>query len=412
MNFEHLRKLCNLDDLPLLKKHWPSLVSALLGSMITLALSMTFSKSKSPTQPGAARLPAEAKRIITLSPEILKSYPISFEKLKEQNQNTELVLSGKVQHDPYRVAFVSARTQGRVVKVLVSESDGVKKGQALALLQSAELAQAETDHLKAIARFQLMSEQENRYRELFEHQIVSAKEYGANRLELENSKAELNMSRVHLKALGWSETEISRLEREHNHSGELTVRSPLKGAVLEKKIKIGELVKADDLIFTIGDLETVRIELDAYESDIPFIRDGMLVDINPGVSEKNGWHFQAKVSRISYSIEASTRSARIWLDVPNPERKLKFGQAVTGRVYGAKANEASKQIKVAPVEAIHKIEGKTIVFIKSSENTFESREVKTGLSSDQWIEILSGVHENEWIAGAGSFAIKSEYLKQ
>jgi membrane fusion protein, heavy metal efflux system len=64
-----------------------------------------------------------------------------------------------------------------------------------------------------------------------------------------------------------------------------------------------------------------------------------------------------------------------------------------------------------PDSSIQQIEGKSVVFVRSSESEFQRREVQTGVASGGYTEIRSGLKAGEPVAGRGSFVVKTEFLK-
>ena len=360
---------------------------------------------------GIARSPSSHTKEIKIAPDILKAHPISLSSLKEIAPSEDMSFPGQVQKDPALVAVVIARAQGRISKLLAREADTVEKSQVLAILQSTELGQAETDYLKTYNRFELMSQQRNRAQELFQHQIISRKDYSISVMEHKSAKADLDADRIQLENLGLSPEDFQELEKQQGPSGELPLRSPINGVVIESNAEIGQLVKAEDELFTVGDLRRVWIVLDIYEKDISSIKEGIPATVLIPNDTREPLTIAAKVSRISHVIDDSTRAAKVWLEVDNTDNSLRIGQAVRARIQVVDASQKKQTLLALPLEAVHKIEGKSIVFAQISETTFEAREVETGWISDKWVEIKSGLKASESVVTQGSYTLKSEYLR-
>jgi cobalt-zinc-cadmium efflux system membrane fusion protein len=359
----------------------------------------------------ATRLPANQVQVLHLSSEILKDYPISLAALAEIEPSEEVLLPGRVEKDPSQTAIITARALGRITEVLVKEADDVEAGQALAVIQSTEVANAQAAHLKTVLRFELEERQMERSKELFEHQIVSAKEHELTVMEYKSVKTELDASRTHLKYLNLSREDIRRLEKEHTYSGELSIRTPIGGIVIDRKAAIGQSVTADDTLFIVGKIDHVWIVLDVYEKDIPLINEGMGAEVLIPTSSGQPKAMSAKVARIAQEIDSTTRSAKVWLEVQNTEQQLKFGQAISARIQGVNQDRGNKKIQAIPIEALHKIEGRSIVFVKVGEFDFEPRKVEEGWTSDKWVEVKAGLKPGEQVVAKGSFILKSEFLR-
>lgn len=351
------------------------------------------------------------KKTIELSPDILKNYPLQTSVLTEIKPSEEVRLPGRVQKDPTQVAQVTARAVGRITDIRVKEADQVHAGQVLATLQSSEVAQAQAAHLKSQLRFELTKHHLERSRELYQHEIISAREFEITTMDYKSAKAELDASRIHLEHLGLSKEEVTQLEKAQSHTGELHLRSPIGGWVIERKASLGQSVSPDTALFLVGKTDKVWIVLDVYEKDIPLIDEEMPAQVLVPRGTEEPKVIPAKVARISSVIDSTTRTAKVWLEVDNPDQELKFGQAISARIEGIHQDRANRVISGLPLDAVHQIEGESIVFVKKSEHVYEPRHVKTGWSSDQWVEIKSGVNPGEAVASAGSFILKSEYLR-
>ncbi len=120
---------------------------------------------------------------------------------------------------------------------------------------------------------------------------------------------------------------------------------------------------------------------------------------------------KARVAHVSEVIDPIKHTAEIRLEVDNKDFKLKPGQTVSARVQGLISESKSKRIMVVPAEAVHKIEGKSFVFVALNDGAFQAKEVEVGEVIDDDIEIRRGLDTDLNIVSRGSFIIKSEYLK-
>ncbi len=350
-------------------------------------------------------------RVLKISPEIIRESQMTASPLHEIEPSEEILLPGRVQKDPTQTSIVTARAQGRIDEIQVKETEEVKAGQVLAVLQSTEVAQAQSEHLKTFLRFQLARRQFERSKELFEHQILSAKEFELVELEFRSERTQLESSRTGLSHLNLTREEITQLERKHTTSGKLQIRSPISGTIIERKAALGQSVTAEDTLFTVGKMDQVLITLDVYEKDIPFLEKGMEAEVRVPSPSGNPKVIAAKVARISQVIDSVTHSAKVWLEVKNDAQELKFGQAISARLVGTQPHKDTPKIKVVPIEAVHKIEGEFFVFVKLGETQFEPRKITLGWTSDVWMEIKAGVKPDEPVVSKGSFVLKSEFLK-
>ncbi|NBU97066.1 MAG: efflux RND transporter periplasmic adaptor subunit [Spirochaetia bacterium] len=359
--------------------------------------------------------PDESTSIITpinrikIPPDVLKSHPLSFTKLRERGFYEEIVLPGKVSFDLERMANVGSRVPGRVNKVYVKEGDMISNGSPLAVISSIELGTAQADYLKSRARLEVLKSQLDRANDLFEQKIISTKEFEMTNVEFRTVKTEMETSLNSLLVYGLSQNEITELEKGKLAPSMLTLRSPIAGTVTERKAVNGQSVSTEENLFIVANLTRLWIILDVYEKDLYSVK--LDVEANVFTLGDRPETVKARVAHVSEIIDPVKHTAEIRLEVDNRDFKLKPGQTVSAKVQGLISESKSKRIMVVPSDSIHKIEGKSFVFIAHTDGTFEAKSVEVGESIDDDIEIKSGISTEDNIVSQGSFLLKSEYLK-
>jgi cobalt-zinc-cadmium efflux system membrane fusion protein len=68
-------------------------------------------------------------------------------------------------------------------------------------------------------------------------------------------------------------------------------------------------------------------------------------------------------------------------------------------------------VLAAPSSSVQQINGRPVVFVRSSETGFQRREVQTGVESQGYMEIRSGLRPGEPVVSRGSFVVKTAFLK-
>jgi len=104
-----------------------------------------------------------------------------------------------------------------------------------------------------------------------------------------------------------------------------------------------------------------------------------------------------------------TVSARAVID--NPDRELKPGMFVYANIEGRSGSDTAPLRLAVPTRAVASVEERDVVFVEAAERSFEIRHVELGEASGDWVEILSGLSEEEPIAVTGVFTLKSEVQK-
>jgi membrane fusion protein, heavy metal efflux system len=346
---------------------------------------------------------------ITIPSDVIKNHPLTLTKLRERGFFEEIVLPGKVSYDLERMATVGSRVTGRINKVYVKEGDMINSGSPLAVISSVELGKSQSDFLKSKARLEVLKTQLERANDLFEQKIISTKEFEMANVEFRTVKTEMDTSLNSLLVYGLNQSEIDLLEKGKLEASTLTLRSPLGGTVTHRNAVLGQSVGTVDSLFVVANLTRLWILLDVYEKDLNSVK--LDAEANVITLEEKPESVKARVAHVSEIIDSIKHTAEIRLEVDNRDFKLKPGQTVSAKVQGLISESKSKRIMVVPSDSIHKIEGKSYVFVAHSDGSFEARLVEVGESIDDDIEIKSGITVSDTIVSSGSFLLKSEYLK-
>ncbi|TWU55067.1 efflux RND transporter periplasmic adaptor subunit [Rubripirellula reticaptiva] len=201
-----------------------------------------------------------------------------------------------------------------------------------------------------------------------------------------------------------AETEITRRELEllevrFNYA---TVRSPISGVVTHRGVEMGDLVReqsevgSGEALFVISQVDKVRVHIPVPESDAPFVQAGDEVKLSfPSfASEKS---ISASVTRRAGSLDPSTRTMMVEVELPNDEGKLlpgMFGQALISIGKEQAAN-------TLPAQAIRfREDGTAYVYVISSDDAVTVAQVTTGVDDGNQIEVLSGVKSGQRVIGA------------
>ncbi|RHX93059.1 efflux RND transporter periplasmic adaptor subunit [Leptospira stimsonii] len=353
---------------------------------------------------------AVSKSRFTVSEEILKRHPLSVVSLREVASVDEVALPGRISYDPESMARAGSTVEARIKKVLVREGDHVSQGSPLAILSSVMLGEVEASYVKARASLEALKLQADRAKELFDMKVTSAKDYEFANMQYKTAKTEVETTRIKLENYGLTPGEIAGIERGVYVSSNLVLRSPINGEVTERKAIQGQQVTRNEDLFTIANLTNLMVLLEVYEKDIGSISEGADAMIYPLGDEKSPG-IKGEVAYVGTVLDNVKRTAKLRIMVSNRNGKLKPGQSVTAKVKGIVANTGSEARKTLPLEAVHEIEGKSVVFIQNDDGSFEATEVLTGETVGDEVIIKSGLREGAQVVSRGSFILKSEYLK-
>lgn len=301
----------------------------------------------------------------------------------------------------------------RVLELLADEGDHVTKGQVLARLANetlqAQLAQsdaniARADAAIAVARSAIVQAEAvvkeagaafERAKPLKQNGYLSGATFDQRESAASTAQSKLISSRDSLTSAGADKAALEAQRRELAWKlGRTEVRSPSDGIVSRRTVRVGSVASAvSDAMFRIIARGEVELDADIAESDVGKVRQGQPANVTvTGSGDVAG-----KVRMISSEVDRSTRLGKIKVFFGvNPALRLgAFGRGTieTGRSHGL----------AAPASAVvYSPEGATVQLVANGR--VETRRVKTGLVTQQLIELVEGVGEGDTIvAKSGSF---------
>jgi hypothetical protein len=198
-----------------------------------------------------------------------------------------------------------------------------------------------------------------------------------------------------------SEQQLGDLERKGEAQRTLTLYAPHGGFVIKKDINDGMRVMPDRELYTIADLSNVWVNVDVYESDLPFVKVGQQTDVTLPYSP--GESFKGRVTYIYPYLDEKTRTMKVRLEYANPGYKLKPEMYVNAEIKVQSGTALS-----VPEEAVMDSGMRKIVFVDKGNGHFEAKEVKVGARMDGFYQVLSGLKEGEKIAASSAFLLDSE----
>ena len=314
--------------------------------------------------------------------------PVRYVAASEQAVQDQLDLSAKVQADPARSYRVFAPASGRVLGIQVKPGDVVSRGEALATIDSADAAGAQSDLAKAEIEAERAQRAADREKVLFDHGAVAEKDYIDAKAAADSAQAELARSRRHLEVLGM--TPGAKTDR-------IPLLSPSRGIVLTVSAAPGEFSKSldnADPLLTIADLSTVWIMGDVFEKDIAKVQPGTKVTVT--VDAFPGQQWAARIESVSGALDPVTRTLKVRVALPNPGEKLK--PEMFAAIHVDLGNH--KAIVVPSTAVIH--EGQSTVVYVEVNGKPEQRNVTTGRAVDGKVEITAGLEAGQQVAVNGA----------
>jgi len=348
----------------------------------------------------------EEAAVVHLSEEAQKASGVEVMAAALEPFSDPIEATAAIELDGDRVAKISARSSGRLVKIVASQGDAVKTGQALAWFDSPELGQAWAEYAKAKGRAVLARKNLEREETLFEKKISPEKDVIKARQDLAEAEADLTFAQEKFHLLGIDVEQFENKQSGNQHPL-IAMTSPISGSVIERTATQGEVVSPEKPLFTVADLSRLWVIIDIYEKDLGRVKSGTAVKVSTtAYAEKS---FRGFISYLGEVMDEKSRTVKARVEVENANRLLKPGMFATVTI-DAKGMQMENAIMI-PEEAVFLDGSKNYVFIQTAPEKFEMREVAVGRTLGKRLEVIRGLNKGEPVAVKGAFILKSELKK-
>ena len=308
-------------------------------------------------------------------------YGIEVTRVVRTSVQNHLRLYGRVAADEGRIYRVNLGTEG-FVKATANDAigDHVTKDQHLAVIYSPEFLSVAGGYLSANDRGPGSGGKEN---------PVQAQ-----------SSASAQARADRLRILGMSDAQISEISADRRIPEDVYVVSPADGFIISRDISPGMRFEKHAELYRIADLSRVWVLAEVFGQDAASLRPGTAADI---VLPESGEHFAARVSHILPEVDPASRATEARLEVANPGFHLRPGMFVD--VMLAAPLRAGLTV---PVEAVINTGFSQQVFVEVSDGTFQVRQIETGWTVGDRVEVTAGLKEGDSVVSSGAFLVDSE----
>jgi membrane fusion protein, heavy metal efflux system len=365
--------------------------------VLSLMLALTACKGGDDSQ--KVKKPEIDPYLVELSDDLRKK--VTLMKVGQADIREELRIPGSIQVVEQRIAKIGAPVTGRITDIDAVLGQHVKQGQALATLNSTELAQNQLVYIKALQQIDLQTKAVERARVLLEADVISKAEVQRREVELSAAKADLNAAGNQLQVLGMSSQGVVNLSKTSKMHSFSTVTARISGTVISRKINLGQVVQPADELFIVADLSKVYAVAEVPERQIDLIEKGQEVDVLiPSINQKP---IKGKLVYISDIVNPETRTVMVRSELSNLNREIKPDMLVSMLVQSKPIAKLS-----VPAKSIVRQNDKNYVFVQISANKYRLREVMVGDDFNGMLPIVSGVEEGETIVTDGAFHLNNE----
>ncbi len=376
---------------------------------------------------------------IEFSEAVTKLMQIETSPVERKFVTAKIRMVGKIDYDETRVKYITSWVAGRIDRLYVDYTGiRVSEGDHMVYLYSPQLLSAQAELLQAA-------------------KAAASIDPDSSELISRSTLATLEAAREKLRLLGLKPEQIVDIEKTVRPVDHLTIFAPIGGVVIEKNATEGMYVETGTKIYTIADLSQLWVKLDAYESDMMWLRYGQ--DVEFTTEAYPGEVFKGRISFIEPVLNAKTRTVKLRVNVENPDGKLKpemFVRAVVnskiaegGKVMDEQmagkwicpmhldivkdssgtcdicemdlvTTESLGYVKagadggtplVVPASAVLITGKRAVVYVQvpdTEKPTYEGREIVLGPRAGDYYIVESGLDEGEIVVTNGNFKIDSE----
>src|ERR1700738_5240921 len=340
---------------------------------------------------------------------------LSVEPVSERPFRAEHVTEGKIAVNEDSSTPIFSPFAGRVTKLLVKPSDKVERGQPLFVVEATDTVQGLNDFVTALgtlntarSKLNLAEIVEKRANDLYAGKAVPLKDWQQAQADLTTAQNDMRSAETALEAahnrlriLGRSEDQISAFQQTRQMSADTPIYSPISGTVIQRKVGPGQFISsgASDPVFVIGDLSKVWLTAFVRETEASGVAVGQ--EITFSLLALPGREFKARLGHVSGAIDPTTRRLLVRATIDNKDGLFKPEMYANVTIYSGGDRPGVGVPKQALI-----YEGQHVrLWVAHDDNSIELREIETGLTNGDLVEVRSNLRAGEKIVTRGSLFI-------
>lgn len=309
--------------------------------------------------------------------------------------DTAVVVRGEVQTGPSlsgtlaaeEQATVRAQLSGSILETYVEPGEPVRRGQALARLDTFGLRDAYTSAQVAVeqARSNLSLAQREA-----ERQRVLADAGAVAERNVETATQSVAAARA---GLAQARAQLASAEKQLSYA---RITAPISGVVSEKPVSEGDVVQPGTAVYTIVDPSSLELEASVPAEQIGAVRVGSPVQFT--VNGYPGRAFEGQITRINPAADPATRQVRVYAEIPNPGNDLVAGLFAEGRI----ASQSHVGLTVPTAAIDRRMQRPAVLVVR--EGKVQRVDVELGIEDEreQRVEIVRGVEAGEVVLRGGA----------
>lgn len=278
---------------------------------------------------------------------------------------------------PFEQTEIRPEITGRVVKLNIAEGSFVKKGTLMVKLFDEDL-QAQLRKLEV--QLAINTKTAERQKELLKISGISQQEYDLSELAVSNLKADIELIRVNI--------------------GKTEIRAPFDGRIGLRAISTGAYISPTNLITTISQVSTLKMEFSIPEKYSDMMRKGRNVSFGIAGSTKT---FNASILATESVIESNTRTLKVRTVVKGNDPILVPGAFAK---VALQMDENDKALIIPTQAVIPQARNKKVMVYTNGK--IESKVITTGIRDSSFVQVVDGLQAGDTVITTGLLAIRPD----
>ena len=301
---------------------------------------------------------------------------VKTERAKQRSLSRSIKTVGTVSYNEDRLHHIHARTSGWVERIYITAvGDHVEQGRPMLELYSPDIVAAQQDLLLASKSSQHLSGNTGR--------------------------ALVKSARKKLRLLAVSDAMINKILKTGQYLDRMPVVSPQNGVVISMDVRDGMYVTPGTEMYTISDLSSVWVLVDVFEHQLNWVKIGDTAKIS--VNGLPGETWTGQVEYIYPELNPKNRTLRVRIKFDNKKGRLKPNMFADVSLKGT-----AKRVLSIPKHAVIYYENSTRIIKQVGEHEYQPVEIKLGMSSGNYVEVIKGLKDKDTIVTSGQFMMDSE----
>ena len=317
---------------------------------------------------------------IMLSDSQMKLANITTRPVTKKPVGQTVVINGRLVVNEQGTEIISSRVAGRIEKLFIKETgQRIRQGEPLYMLYSEELLTLQQEYLLAKEQYAVLGQTQSRY------------------------KSFVDAAERKLLLYGLTQKQINDLSDKTSLQPRVTFLAPVAGIVTEISVSEGQYVNEGTALYKTEDISSLWVEAELYPAETGLVNVGDKVTVM--VSGSAARSIEAEVTFLSPEFRNNSQVTILRATINNPDDQFKAGQHV--RVF---LTHSAHEAIAIPNDAVIRDEHGSHVYVRSANNTFRPRIVKTGIETFDQVEITDGLNEGDTVAVTGAYLLYSEII--